>query len=138
MKKSSLRNKYLFFILLIVLILVLSLLIYQQKNNTSEKIENNNNAEIKTEIIDENIDKNKLSLEEQEHISSYLENNISELSPEKEVLGGKFFITSLDFLSDEKLVIEYEDGHIALKAEVDFKYLNQADIVVENFKIINQ
>jgi len=35
-------------------------------------------------------------------------------------------------------MIEYEDGHIALKAEIDFKYLDSENIVIENFKIINQ
>ncbi|HOZ53511.1 MAG TPA: hypothetical protein PK142_02435 [bacterium] len=134
MKNCCQKNKQLPLILLsisIILLLVLSLWNLQQKKNTP--IEKNN-----SEVITEINDKNKLTLEEQEIISGYLEKNISELSPEKEVLGGKFYITSIDFLSDQKLMIEYEDGHIALKAEIDFKYLDSENIVIENFKIINQ
>lgn len=134
MKNCCQKNKQLPLILLsvsIILLLVLSLWNLQQKKNTPAE---ENNSEIITEISDEN----KLTLGEQEIISSYLEKNISELSPEKEVLGGKFYITSIDFWNDQKLMIEYEDGHIALKAEIDFKYLDSENIVIENFKIINQ
>lgn len=49
-----------------------------------------------------------------------LNNNLSELSPVKEVLGGTFFITSINWLNRDTAIIEYEDGHIALSAEVVF------------------
>lgn len=133
MKNCCDKNKNLPLILLsvlIILLLVLSLWNYQQKKNIP--VEENN-----SEIIENFVDENKLTLEEQEIISNYLEENISELSPEKEVLGGKFYITSIDFLSDQKLIIEYEDGHIALKAEIDFEYLDSENIVIENFEIVN-
>lgn len=133
MKNCCDKNRKLPLILLsvsIILLLVLSLWNYQQKKNIP--VEENN-----SEIIEDFVDKNKLTLEEQEIISNYLEGNISELSPEKEVLGGKFYITSIDFLSDQKLIIEYEDGHIALKAEIDFEYLDSENIVIENFEIVN-
>jgi len=134
MKNCCAKNKNLVSILLSVLIfLLLALLIwnYQQKNNLLAPEENN------SEIINEINDENKLTLTEQEFISSYLENNISELSPEKEVLGGNFYVTSIDFLSDQKLIIEYEDGHISLKAEIDFEYLDSENIIIKNFEIIN-
>ena len=133
MKNCCDKNKNLPLILLsvsIILLLVLSLWNYQQKKNIP--VEENN-----SEITEDFVDENKLTLEEQEIISNYLEENISELSPEKEVLGGKFYITSIDFLSDQKLIIEYEDGHIALKAEIDFEYLDSENIVIENFEIVN-
>lgn len=133
MKNCCDKNRKLPLILLsvlIILLLVLSLWNYQQKKNIP--VEENN-----SEIIEDFVDENKLTLEEQEIISNYLEGNISELSPEKEVLGGKFYITSIDFLSNQKLIIEYEDGHIALKAEIDFEYLDSENIVIENFKIVN-
>lgn len=50
----------------------------------------------------------------------FLKDNISTLSPDKEVLGGKFYVTSISWLGSDKALIEYEDGHIALKAEVIF------------------
>ncbi|PKM91548.1 hypothetical protein CVU82_03055 [Candidatus Falkowbacteria bacterium HGW-Falkowbacteria-1] len=82
-------------------------------------------------------EKNDLSSEDQQAISEYFAKNISELSPEKEVLGGKFYITSLDFIDENNLIIEYEDGHIALSAEVNFQYLDSENIEINEFNIMN-
>jgi len=51
---------------------------------------------------------------------SYLKSNISELSPTKEVLGGKFYITEIKWLDSDKALISYEDGHIVVKADIIF------------------
>ena len=45
-------------------------------------------------------------------IESYVSQNISELSPEKAVLGGTFYVTEIQ-VADGKGTVEYEDGHIA-------------------------
>lgn len=50
----------------------------------------------------------------------FLKDNISSLSSEKEVLGGKFYITNISWVDADKALVEYEDGHIALKAEIIF------------------
>lgn len=50
----------------------------------------------------------------------YIKAHLSELSPEKEVLGGKFFITKISFENAGTAVVEYEDGHNAYKARVSF------------------
>lgn len=52
-------------------------------------------------------------------IDSYVETNISTLSPIKEQLGGTFYVTSIE-ARDGKGVVEYEDGHNAYTA--DFTY----------------
>lgn len=52
-------------------------------------------------------------------VESYVSQNISELSPEKEVLGGKFYVTDIQ-VADGKGVVSYEDGHVAFTA--DFTY----------------
>ncbi len=52
-------------------------------------------------------------------VEVYVSQNISELSPEKEVLGGKFYITNIQ-VADGKGVVSYEDGHVAFTA--DFTY----------------
>ncbi len=56
-------------------------------------------------------------------IEDFISQNISTLSPEKEVLGGKFYITKIR-ANNGTGTVEYEDGHIALTA--DFTY--QTDI----------
>jgi len=65
----------------------------------------------------------------------YLNDNLSELSPEKEVLGGKFYVTDIKIISPGKARVEYEDGHIALAAEFDYIY--QAEQVsISNFILV--
>ena len=67
-------------------------------------------------------------------LNDYLSKNIFNLSPEKEVLGGKFYITKLTLISKNSAEVEYEDGHIALKADFNFSILNDI-IEVSNFTV---
>jgi len=80
-------------------------------------------------------DRNLLSSDDELQLYTYVENNLSRLSPEPEVLGGKFYITRLEILDVNYAEIEYEDGHVALKASFDFK-VNSNGVTVENFVII--
>ena len=69
-------------------------------------------------------------------LRNYLAKNISDISPEKEVLGGKFYITKLTLISSDKAEVEYEDGYIALKADFNFSIVN--DIIdIGDFVIID-
>lgn len=52
-------------------------------------------------------------------IEEYVRQNISELSPEPEVLGGTFYVTEIE-AGNGKGVVSYEDGHNAYTA--DFTY----------------
>jgi|GEM_PF-1533392 len=52
-------------------------------------------------------------------VEAYVTAHISELSPEKEVLGGTFYVTNV-MVEDGTGTVWYEDGHIALIA--DFTY----------------
>lgn len=69
-------------------------------------------------------------------VSGYLRDHISELSPEKEVLGGSFMITSLDFISPTVCLVDYEDGHIDLTARVEFRVPRANEVKIESFDII--
>lgn len=54
-------------------------------------------------------------------IESYVTQNISALSPVKEVLGGRFYVTEIEVEPEErKGKVKYEDGHIALEAEFTY------------------
>lgn len=57
-------------------------------------------------------------------VEDYVKQNISELSPRDEVLGGKFMVTDIE-AEDRKGVVSYEDGHNAFTA--DFTYSEDAD-----------
>ena len=71
-----------------------------------------------------------------ELVKQYIENNISQISPQKEVLGGKFYITDLQLDNQGNGKVEYEDGHIALKASFIFDIKN-GEPVINKFNIIN-
>lgn len=70
----------------------------------------------------------------QEMLREYLNKEISKISPQKEVLGGKFYITKLELIDNDSVLIEYEDGHIALQASFDFA-IKDGKISISNFKI---
>lgn len=81
----------------------------------------------------------------EEHIviEKYLNDNISNLSPQKEVLGGKFYITEINWLENASGTVEYEDGHIALKAvfSYEIKYDNNSmgySIIIKDFNLITK
>ncbi len=50
-------------------------------------------------------------------VEEYVKQNISTLSPEKEVLGGTFYVTEISVGEDGTGEVHYEDGHIALVAD---------------------
>lgn len=57
-------------------------------------------------------------------IESYVKNDISNLSPVKEQLGGTFYVTEIE-TEDGAGAVSYEDGHNAYTA--DFTYTIAAD-----------
>lgn len=125
-------------ILSLAIIVLLPLALFLRSNNWFQKNEETKleeNLSTSTETI---IDEEKVA--KQNLVAEYLENNISELSPEKEVLGGKFYLTSIDFVSDNQAVATYEDGHIALTANIIFSVKQndsqKNEVVIENFEIV--
>jgi len=76
--------------------------------------------------------------EEQKLVEDYIKNNLSTLSPEKEVLGGKFFVTGLSFQSSRQATVEYEDGHNMYTAEVTYEVENGKDVKIVEWKIITK
>ncbi len=86
------------------------------------------------EIVVEEPKNTEINLEEKTLIENYLQENISDLSPEKEVLGGKFYITKLEIKKDNSGLVEYEDGHIALQANFDYQ-INDQDVNISKFTI---
>jgi len=81
------------------------------------------------------IDEESTSKLPQTLIENYLKENISSISPEKEVLGGKFYITDLKLIDSNSGVVSYEDGHVAFVA--DFNYIISPDgkITISSFVI---
>ena len=57
------------------------------------------------------------TFQEKQIFEKYLKSNIGKLSQAKAVLGGKFFVTNILWKANRVAIVNYEDGHIALKAE---------------------
>lgn len=67
-------------------------------------------------------------------VDRYIRENISELSPEQAVLGGTFYVTEIIFPAPGIAVVNYEDGHIALKAEVEYIFENN-EVEIVSFEV---
>ncbi|MFP4515049.1 MAG: hypothetical protein ACLFNO_03555 [Parcubacteria group bacterium] len=100
-------------------------------NNYENTVGDQNGEE--TELEDNDSETN--SDEERRHVISFLESNISDLSPEEAVLGGTFYVTDVYFPEENKAIVNYEDGHIALMAEVEYLYDNE-EVEIESFEVI--
>ena len=74
---------------------------------------------------------------DQKLVERYLSENISRLAPEKEVLGGKFFITRFRFAADNQVAVDYEDGHNAYLAKAAF-VLAGGRVEITNFSLLEK
>lgn len=83
-------------------------------------------------------DSSKLPSEEkQKVVEAYIKENISTLSPEKEVLGGKFIVTSIAFGENENVRVSYEDGHNAYIAMVHFSLEENNQVKILDWTIVS-
>jgi len=69
-------------------------------------------------------------------VGDYIRENISALSPEPEVLGGKFYIVSINFTGPYEAIVEYEDGHNLYRAKAVFSVPASQEVKIESFDII--
>ena len=69
-------------------------------------------------------------------VESYVSQNISELSPIKEVLGGKFYVTQVEVLNGRG-VVSYEDGHIAYTADFSYTSSDRTGHTITSFVVRN-
>lgn len=69
-------------------------------------------------------------------ILEYIKKNISILSPQKEVLGGTFYVTQFIRTDRNSGIVEYEDGHNAYKAKVSFSSNDKKGITVISFNLV--
>ncbi len=67
-------------------------------------------------------------------VESYVSRNISNLSPEKEVLGGTFYVTDIN-VADGKGVVQYEDGHNAYIADFTYEAADGTGIRINSFVV---
>ncbi len=68
-------------------------------------------------------------------VTAYISKNISALSPEKEVLGGTFYVTNIT-LDAGTGTVEYEDGHNAFEANFSYAFEADGSVNVTSFEIV--
>ena len=73
----------------------------------------------------------------QTKVGDYIRENISDLSEEKAVLGGTFYVTKISFLDNTRALVEYEDGHIALAALAKYSIGDDEKVNITSFKDIS-
>lgn len=79
---------------------------------------------------------NDISPAIKESVGEYIKDNIAELSPEDPVLGGNFFVTSINFIGPNECVVDYEDGHIVLRAKAEFRVPSAGEVEIVEFEIM--
>jgi len=72
----------------------------------------------------------------QNAVGDHIRGNISDLSPEKKVLGGSFYITNIEFLDASSALVEYEDGHKAYTAKADFTITPDEEVTINSFELL--
>lgn len=80
----------------------------------------------------------EVSPEARQTFEEFIRKNISQLSPQKEVLGGKFYITKIEHEEGGSALVEYEDGHIAVRARVRFEVNEPGKVEIKSFEILPQ
>jgi len=78
----------------------------------------------------------------EERAETYVKMHISELAPEKELLGGRFFVikTAANLSADRSSVwgeVEYEDGHNSYVAEYVFRVNPNKSLTLRSFRLAN-
>ena len=133
----SKKNLILFLFLLILLIIIF----YWQNvreivGPISEEIEK---SEIKEEFPEEEIKPEEMEPGEEKsefsrkEFMDYVSKNISDLSPEKPVLGGRWRVVRFWFVKNAVAYVEYEDGHILRQILVETKEGSEGKI---NYKVV--
>jgi hypothetical protein len=134
------NTKTILILLVIILLIIIGVSALKDQDNNKMELPDNENGVV-SEVNNENEEdfQNRENIdvlpEEQGAVTTYLENNISELSPEEAVLGGTFYVTYVSFPGDNIAIVNYEDGHIALTAKADYNYENGV-VTINSFGLL--
>ncbi len=103
-----------------------ALFLYERSNKEQAEQETPIIPEVSTEVTPEQTST--------ESIEEYVRKNISTLSPEPEVLGGTFYVTSIE-ASNGSGVVSYEDGHVAFTADFTYATNESGAVSVDSFVV---
>lgn len=64
---------------------------------------------------------------------AYITQNISQMTNEEEVLGGHFFVTHIEWVDDNNVIIDFEDGHNAFTLDYSFSIFDKIKSLFYDF-----
>lgn len=79
---------------------------------------------VKLEACEESV------LEEREHslVETYIRENIGFLSPTAPVLGGSWYVVSVDFTAENQVHVVYEDGHLQEELQASYEVSDSGQV----------
>lgn len=84
---------------------------YNCESGEENEVNEMNSVSVESGSVEGNkADKNVTS--EKKLVEEYIKQNISQISPVSPVLGGSWYVVSVEFLDDGLVDVVYEDGHI--------------------------
>ncbi len=75
-------------------------------------------------------------LDEKNLVGDFLRDNISEISPKKEVLGGKFTVSKVEFNDGNGGTVTYDDGHVEFKADFVYEIDENGNVKISSFEVL--
>jgi hypothetical protein len=89
-------------------------------------------------IWEEFCDDEDMPSEVKDLAEDYFKFHISDLATEKEVLGGKFYITNIEFTSRTRAIVDYEDGHNTYQAAIIFTIGENDEVNIQKFSLLRK
>lgn len=119
---------YALFLVVTVVIVIVGIVFWKKTNNIPEKSPENLAA-----VESQKYSPIDILAATQNLVSDYIKKNINTLSPIDPVLGGKFYVTAILFTGKSSCIVNYEDGHNALKAQVEFILPSPGKVEITSF-----
>ena len=79
-----------------------------------------------------------LTTAERTQAETYIRQNIGSLSTEDPVLGGTFYVTEIRWDTDGYAIVDYEDGHIALRSRMTATVNADGNVVITDVTLLQE
>jgi len=131
----KLKNIF-FAIVIIIIIAVVSYMVFLDETQERQESYITEEDVLEPEAMDDILPEEIFTEDNYSEVKLYLEKNIIEYAPESPVLGGTWYVTNVQF-SENYALVDYEDGHIARKALIDFQINEDAVEIINIIKVFS-
>lgn len=110
-------------------------LLILRRSNPSGLPARDEQASVPIMLMPNSTHREALGADEREQVEAYVRSHLDELSPVEPVLGGSFYATSVSWLDNGVVRVEYEDGHehhaLELRADVSDQRVTIEDLTLD-------